>query len=182
MKMRILAVLMLVAIIFTGCGKDVGENNPAPTSTSPSASEPTPDTKTKSKYYFEYNDVKIYMDDEAKPILDKLGEPMSYFESPSCAFQGMDRIYSYSGFDIYTYTDAEDGPEYIFTVAFMSDAVSTAEGISIGDKADKVLSKYGDDYQQSSNQYVYTDQNSKLSFLIENGEVTAIEYNMILAE
>lgn len=182
MKMRILAALMLVVIIFTGCGKDAGENSPTPTTSSPATSAPTPDANAKSKYYFEYNDVKIYMNDEAKPILDKLGEPMSYFESPSCAFQGMDRIYSYSGFDIYTYTDGDDGPEYIFTVAFMSDAVSTTEGISIGDKVDKVVSQYGEDYKESSNQYVYSDQNSKLSFLIESGEVTAIEYNMILAE
>ncbi len=180
MKMKIFAVLMLVAIIFTGCGQNAGENSPSPTASNPTVSEPA--NNSKSKYYFDYKDVKIYINDEADPILDKLGEPMSYFESPSCAFQGMDRIYSYSGFDIYTYTDAEDGPEYIFTVAFMSDAVSTVEGISIGDKVDKVVSQYGEDYKASSNQYVYSDQNTKLSFLIENGEVTAIEYNMILTE
>ncbi len=47
MKMRILSALMLVAIIFTGCGKDVAENSPAPTPSTSAASEPTPEAKTK---------------------------------------------------------------------------------------------------------------------------------------
>lgn len=183
MKMRILSALMLVAIMFTGCGKDVAENSPAPTPSTSAASEPTPEAKTKSKYYFEHNGVKIYMDDEAKPILEKLGDPpFGTFESPSCAFQGIDRTYYYNGFEVYTYTEGDDDKEYFFTVRLMSDAVSTTEGVSIGDKAEKVIETYGKEYTETSNQYVYADQNSKLSFKIVNGEVTDIEYSMIFGE
>jgi hypothetical protein len=184
MKIRILAILMLVAIIFAGCGKE-GVNNPSPTQSSPASNEttPTPVAEAKSKYYFEYNGVKIYMDDEAKPILEKLGEPpFGTFESPSCAFQGVDRTYYYNGFELYTYTEGDDDTEYFFTVKFMSDAVSTPEGVSIGDKAEKVIEKYGEDYTEASGQYVYTDQNSKLSFKIQSGEVAAIELSMIINE
>lgn len=185
MKMRILAVLMLVVIIFTGCGKEAGENNPAPTPSIPAASgsTPAPTAETKSKYYFEYNGVKVYMDDEAKPILDELGEPpFGTFESPSCAFQGIDRTYYYNGFELYTYTEADDDEEYFFTVRIMSDAVSTTEGVSIGDKVEKVIEKYGENYTEASNKYVYTDKNTKLSFKIQSGEVTDIEYSLIIDE
>lgn len=185
MKVRILAILMLVAIIFAGCGKDAGENNPSTSPSTPVASEPTPTpvSEVKSKYYFEYNGVKIYMNDEAEPILDKLGEPpFGTFESPSCAFQGMDRTYYYNGFELYTYTEGDDDTEYVFTVKLMSDAVSTSEGVSIGDKAEKVIEKYGSDYKEASGQYVYTDQNGKLSFKIQSGEVAAIEYSLIISE
>ncbi len=123
------------------------------------------------------------MDDEAKPILEKLGDPpFGTFESPSCAFQGIDRTYYYNGFEVYTYTEGDDDKEYFFTVRLMSDAVSTTEGVSIGDKAEKVIETYGKEYTETSNQYVYADQNSKLSFKIVNGEVTDIEYSMIFGE
>lgn len=184
MKIKILAVLMLIAILFAGCGNNAGNNNTTPAPSTPASSEPTPTPapETKSKYYFEYNGAKIYMDDDAKPILDKLGPPpFDIFESPSCAFQGMDRTYYYNGFELYTYTESmDDENEYVFTVKFMSDAVSTPEGVSIGDKAEKVVEKYGNDYTEASGQYIYTDQNTKLAFKIQSGEVAAIEYSLVM--
>lgn len=183
MKIKIFVIMMIIMIILAGCGSDSENVSPSPSgSNAVDNNETNPVTEEKSKYYFEYNGIAIYMNDDAKPILEALGEPQNYFESPSCAFQGMDRIYSYNGFDLYTYTDEDDENEYVFTVAFMSDAVTTTKGITIGDKLDKVISEYGDGYEQSSEQYTYTDKNSKLSFLIENGEVVSIEYNMILAQ
>ncbi|HHY65237.1 MAG TPA: hypothetical protein GX501_09340 [Clostridiaceae bacterium] len=184
MKIRILAVLMLIAIFFAGCGNNAGNNNNTPAPSAPASDKPTPTpvAETKSKYYFENSGVKIYMDDDAKPILEKLGEPpFGTFESPSCAFQGMDRTYYYNGFELYTYTESmEDETEYVFTVKLMSDAVSTPEGVSIGDKAEKVLEKYGDGYTEASGQYIYTDHNTRLAFKIQSGEVAAIEYSLVM--
>ncbi len=43
------------------------------------------------------------MNEDVAPILSGLGNYNNYAESPSCAFKGLDKIYSYSGFDLYTY-------------------------------------------------------------------------------
>ncbi|MGI6084230.1 MAG: hypothetical protein ACOYIF_02145 [Acetivibrionales bacterium] len=183
MKIKVFVIIMIIMAILAGCGSDTENVDPSPTGTSTSENNTTnPATEKKSKYFFEYNGIAIHMNEDAKPVLEALGEPQNYFESPSCAFQGMDRIYSYNGFDLYTYSDEDDENEYVFTVAFMSDAVATTEGIEIGDKFDKVIEKYGDGYEQSGEQYVYTDENCKLSFLTKDNEVISIEYSMLLPE
>ena len=42
-------------------------------------------------FAFTYNAVQITPGAEAKSILEALGEPKSYTEEPSCAFDGMDK-------------------------------------------------------------------------------------------
>ena len=44
-------------------------------------------------FSFTYNGTKITLGAEAAPIIDALGEPRSYTEEPSCAFDGMDKTY-----------------------------------------------------------------------------------------
>lgn len=183
MKIKIFALIMIVIMLFAGCGSNPGNVNPSPTESSiasPGNNETKPAVKEKSKYYFDYNGTAIYMNDEAKPVLDALGEPMHFFESPSCAFQGTDRVYTYNGFELYTYTDGDDETEYIFTVVFMNDGVETKEGITLGNKLDDVTSKYGDNFTKEGEKYTYKDSNTTLSFVLENGEVVDVSYNLIL--
>lgn len=180
MKIKSLIIIIAVVFLLAGCGSNVGDVSPTPTNSQPTNNEPLPTEVTKSKYYFEYNGVSIYMNDEAKPILDQLGEPMHFFESPSCAFQGTDRVYTYNGFELYTYTDGDDETEYVFSVAFMNDGVDTREGITLSDKLEKVLSKYGENYTKESEQYTFSDANTNLSFVFENGEVADISYNLVI--
>ncbi|HBG77138.1 MAG TPA: hypothetical protein DDW86_09305, partial [Clostridiales bacterium] len=54
-------------------------------------------------YSYEYNGIKIPMNVDAAPIVKKLGKPANYFEAASCAFQGLDKVYTYSNFEIGTY-------------------------------------------------------------------------------
>ena len=183
MKIKIFALIMIVIMLFAGCGSNPGNVNPSPTESNiatPGNNETKPAVEEKSKYYFEYNGTAIYMNDEAKPLLDAWGEPQNYFESPSCAFQGIDRTYSYSGFDLYTYTDENDENERVFTVVFMNDGVETKEGITLGNKLEDIISKYGDNSTKEGEKYTYTDSNTTLSFVLENGEVVDVSYNLIL--
>ena len=185
MKIKIFVLIMVVMILFAGCGSGSENVNPSPSPTTSAAANPDnnetkPATEEKSKYYFEYNGTAIYMNDVAKPVLDVWEEPMHYFESPSCAFQGIDRVYTYNGFELYTYTDGDDETEYIFSVVFMNDSVETNEGITIGSKLEDVISKYGDDFTQEGKKYTYTDSNTTLSFVLENDEEVEVSYNLIL--
>jgi hypothetical protein len=134
--------------------------------------EDTP--REKEGYFFEYNGVQIGINDEAAPILEVLGEPMHYFEAPSCAFEGMDKIYSYSGFEFTTYT--KDNVDYIASIVFLDDTVTTREGITLNATLEDIVAAYGSEYENSFNQYSYRDGNCVLSVIIENDEVVSVEY------
>ena len=87
-------------------------------------------------YAFISKDVVIEMDEEAAPIIEALGEPLSYFEAASCAFEGLDKIYTYSGFEINTYPGKDK--DYISSVILKDDSVTTVEGVAIGDSKEKL--------------------------------------------
>jgi len=184
MKIKIFALIIVVMMLFAGCGSNSQNNNPSTPSqsatTTPGNLQTAPGIEEKSLYYFSYNGIDIYMNDVAKPILDALGEPMHYFESPSCAFQGMDRVYTYNGFELYTYTDGDDDTEYVLSVVFMNDGVETNEGITIGSKLADVISAYGVKFVMDGNKYTYTSVNTELSFVTENDEVVEVSYNLIV--
>ncbi|MGI6049950.1 MAG: hypothetical protein ACOYEI_03835 [Acetivibrionales bacterium] len=181
-KFKILTIMMAIVLILASCGSNNGGESPTPTepqSTGNNTNSPVT-TEEKSKYFFEHNGISIYMNDKAEPVLDALGEPMHYFESPSCAFQGIDRVYTYSGFELYTYTDGDDDTEYIFSVVFMNDGVETREGITLSNKLNDIISKYGNDYDQKNDKYTYTDANTTLAFVIKDEEVVDVSYNLIV--
>lgn len=170
----ILAVVLFLVI------KNIGSNNE---SGNISQTDPTPTSANetgKSKYYFEYNGVDVEVDAAAAPITEALGEPIHYFEAQSCAFEGMDKVYTYSGFDLQTYT--KNNNDYVFSISFLDDTVTTKEGIGLSATLEDVTKVYGNDYEISFNQYNYIEDNCKLSFIIEDDEVVSIEYALVIEE
>ncbi len=125
-------------------------------------------------YAFIYNDIVIEMDVEAAPIIEELGEPNTYFEAASCAFEGIDKMYTYNSFEIDTYP--LDDVDYISSVIFKDDSVATAEGIEIGDSIDKVTEAYGNEGTNESGMLVYEKDKVKLCFIIQDNAVASIEY------
>ncbi len=125
-------------------------------------------------YAFIYNDIVIEMDVEAAPIIDELGEPNTYFEAASCAFEGIDKMYTYNSFEIDTYP--LDDVDYISSVIFKDDSVATAEGIEIGDSIDKVTEAYGNQGINESGMLVYEKDKVKLCFIIQDNAVASVEY------
>jgi hypothetical protein len=177
MKKTIL--LIAVMLLFTGCSKDdaVPTNNDAVTGdTSEQGTEEseTPDTNAVEGFAFGFNNVVIPMNVDAGPIVEALGEPMEYFEAASCAFQGLDKIYTYSGFELSTYPVGDQ--DFISTVYFMDDSVATDKGIYIGASLEEVIAAYGDDYTEESGEYIYTQGETTLNFLMEDDFVSAISY------
>lgn len=132
-------------------------------------------------YAFIYQDIVIEIDAEADPILAQLGEANSYFEAASCAFNGLDKMYTYSSFELDTYP-VED-KDFISMILFKDDSIATAEGISIGDPVDKIIETYGEDAREENEMMVYVKDNMKLCFIIEEESVISIEYQtMVLDE
>jgi hypothetical protein len=168
--MKRFCLIIILSLLLTGCGG----TQPAAGDAPGEAGDDEP-----AGYVFETEGVVIAMHAEAQPILQKLGEAMEYFEAESCAFQGMERVYTYSGYELHTYE--MDGVDYVAAVVFLDDSVSTKEGIYLFSSLEDMLGAYGDGYVKTNDMYSYEQGGSRLSFLVENGEVTSIEY-MALTE
>jgi hypothetical protein len=169
-------------MLLIGCSKedtpdDIGLPDDEPVSGQDSKTDDTGSTEdvTDPGYVFEYNGVTIQMNTDVKPVLEALGEPQQYFEAESCAFKGLDKTWYYSGFELTTYPK-DDKTDYISSVYFSDDSVSTPEGIYIGSTVEDMIAAYGENYKGGNNSYTYEKGESSIIFIAEEGEVTAITY------
>ena len=126
-------------------------------------------------YVFTADGMDMAMDMEIEDVLAKLGEPVSYFEAASCAFQGLDKVYTYNHYEIDTYPDGDD--DRISSIILKDDLIATPEGLSIGMTKADMENAYGTGYETNGNMCVYTKDGMHLSILVENDAVTSIQYN-----
>lgn len=176
MKKVILFLLCLcMALALIACGNDP-QDGTTPSDTT--ATKPTGSVQEKESLYFVYQGTKIALYAPAEPIITALGEPKNYTESPSCAFQGMDKTYFYGSFYMDTYP--MDGKDYVYGWWFADDSVTTQEGIYIGAAQAEVEKAYGADSFNGDNAYIVTENEGTLTVIVENGVVTSIQYAIIL--
>lgn len=106
---------------------------------------------------------------------DSLGSPSSVTQAPSCHFDGMDNIYEYGGFSIYTYRSG--GEDYVYDIEISSSSIATDKGIRVGSSADDVLAAYGDGYATYSDAMIeYRSGSQSLYFSLSGGTVSLIEF------
>lgn len=136
---------------------------------------PVPVMAASNGYKFTYKGVTVSMHKKAKKLIKKAGTPVSKKSSKSCAYDGYDRTYKYEDFILYTYSKSDKGAEFINGITFLTDKVSTKEGIKIGSSYDDVVEAYG---RGSSNYGVYTFKKGKCSLQMEikDGKVANIRY------
>ncbi len=134
--------------------------------------------QTVDAYTVTMRDTTIIMNAEAEPIIEGLGDDYSYFESESCAFEGLDKVYSYSGFKLNTYP--VDDVDYVSSVVFMDDTVETDEGICIGSAKDDVIEAYGEADEDNGTVMTYEKGDSVMTIGInEDGAVSSFEIDAI---
>jgi len=178
--MKKLILVLMIAFLMAGCGGEKinnGETTPVEQEKQTQGTTDTtnaPEAKEPKGYVFEYNSVKIGMDMEATPIIEALGEPVSYFEAPSCAFEGLDKTYSYGSFEIDTYE--QNGKDYISCIFFCDDLIETPEGVALFETKADMVSAYGETYAEEYGMFVYEKDGMKLKFILEGDEITSIEY------
>ena len=122
--------------------------------------------------------VDVLMNAEAAPVLEALGEPVSFTEEASCAFTGMDKTYNYGGFFLQTYPIGDK--DYIYSVWLMDDSSTTPEGIYIGATQAEVEAAYGADSFNGSNAYILTGTTSTLTIILTDGVVSSIQYDAVV--
>ena len=162
----------MLAVSLTGCGKSSDDQ----ASGGSVQSGLVDDAKQLTGYNFSYNGTVIAPNMDMAELQTKLGDPVSYFESESCAFQGMDKTYTYNSFVIKTYPDGDK--DYVLSVTLKDDTVSTNEGVTIGAAKQTVLDYYGEG-EDTNGSLIYTNGDTKLTFLISGDKVTQIDYSAV---
>ena len=125
-------------------------------------------------YTFVSGTTKIAIDADAAPILAALGTWRDYAESASCAFEGLDKVYTYAGFELQTYPMGEK--DFVYMIILQDDTVATEQGIRIGDTKDAVLAAYGTPDKQTDTALTYNGTGMYLQFILRDGAVISIQY------
>ena len=125
---------------------------------------------------FQYKGATISLHDAAEPIIAKLGEPVKYTESASCAFEGLDKSYYYGSFYLETYPQGDK--DFVSGWWFADDSVTTPEGIYIGSSKADVEKAYGTDGYNGSNAYTVNKDAGMLTIILENDVVSSIQYSI----
>ena len=170
---KLLTTIITIALctITVGCSKEPNQDIVIGESSTTTVEEEV----AMEKYAFIHNNVEITPNDLVEPLVTALGSDYNYYESPSCAYIGLDKCYVYEGFSIYTYPD-DKAEDHVLQVVLTDDSLSTPEGLIIGDTSEKVIELYGEDYVESDGSYAYTLGKTTLNVIIQNGTVVSIQY------
>jgi len=181
---------VLAAGLLTACGSNGGSQPAeqttasAETTTAAQATEAAQDTEAApaqtaaaGKYTFVYKGTNIDMKAEAAPNCEALGDAKSYTEETSCAFDGLDKNYTFSSFIMTTYPDGDK--DRVNSITLLDDTVSTTDGISIGDSKEKVEEVYGADAFNGVNAYIMTEGDAQLTIIIDSDKVSSIQYTAV---
>lgn len=160
-KVIAMAAVMVMGVALTACG---GSDN---------GSDGAAQSAGGDGFTFTSGSTEIEMNADASAVVDELGDADNYFESESCAFEGLDKVYSYPGFQLNTYP--VDDKDYVLSVVFMDDTVSTDEGISIGSTKDEVTEAYGDPSSESATELVYEKGDTELKVGLDGDSVSTLE-------
>lgn len=167
-KLSFALMALCLTALLVACGGNnetpVESGSPTPESSAPAASQ---------TYVFEVNGTKIAIDQNMVEVLAVLGEPASYFETASCAFDGLDKMYTYSGFTITTRPEEEE--DFVTSILLTDDSVTTPEGIYIGSTVADVMAAYGE--AEAANGVIkYTMGGTVINFVLSGESVISIEY------
>ena len=168
-----LTICILAALALTACG-DSGQGTGTPNANGTAGTDGNAGNDTKG-YIFKAKGVEISVDMDMSTIEEKLGETIGYFEEPSCAAQGIARLFTYSGFEIDTYPDGEK--DLVGYIILKDDTVATPEGIDLSKTRADVIETYGEDYQELGTALVYEKDGMKLSFIMDGDNISSIQYS-----
>jgi len=167
--------LFLILLIFAGCATEAAAVDV--TELTPVLAIPPAPVQIAEPFTFEFRGTTINLNQNIAEVLPSLGEPLGIHETPSCAFEGYDRIFRFSGVQLHTFPQGDH--DYIQIISLWDDSVSTEEGVYIGASWDNVVSSYGTNYVQEFNKITFTRSNTTLSFYVQNNTVIEITYALI---
>ena len=169
-------ILLLLVFLLSACGGQEKPGGQSSGSQPGQTSQPAPSVAAPevSGYVFKSGENTVAIDDDMAAVLAALGEAKSYFEAESCAFEGLDKTYTYPGFVITTRPDGEK--DFVNSIVLTDDSVTTPEGVYIGSTAADVAAAYGESDDSTDTVLSYTKDNTTLNFILDGDKVISIEY------
>lgn len=189
MKRTLLCALLALVMILSlaACG---GEKQPGNSEVQPSGDQTgqteqpsqssQPGNAELSAYVFRFGDAEVSIDQDMAEVLAALGEPQSYFEAASCAFEGLEKTYTYASFVITSRPDGEK--DFVNSIILTDDSVTTPEGLYLGCTAADVTAAYGESADATDTFIPYAKGNTALNFILSEGKVISIEYLPAMSE
>lgn len=130
---------------------------------------------------FAGDDLQLLVEDTAyqcgtkmETVTQQLGNGYAYAEGKSCAYDGLDKTYTYPVVTFFTNPLADgDTVSEIYTE---SEAVTTSKGIAVGASKSEVTAAYGTATEDANNMLIYRlpDTQAALCFELEEDAVAAI--------
>ena len=168
MRRKLLALLLAATCVFLcACGGGNAAGNAG-------GNSDAGNTSNDESYVFTYDGMEISVNEDIESVVGKLGEPIAYYEAASCAFDGLDKFYTYSSFQLDTYP--KDGKDMVASIYFKDDLVKTTEGISLYMTKADMINAYGEATTVNGNEYTYEKGNGCLYFILDGDEIISIEY------
>ena len=112
-------------------------------------------------------------------VTGALGEAYEYAEGLSCAYDGLDKTFTYE--EATFYTNPMERGDTVSEIYTESADVTTSKGITVGATKDEVLAAYGDSAEDAGNMLIYrgdgqmgTAEGAALCFEMQGDTVAAI--------
>ncbi len=173
---KVIATILIAttSLMMVACGSSSGDTKVIESSSN-SSNGAAASSKSESGFTFEYEGLEITVDADVAPVIEKLGEPSKYFESPSCAAEGIGKLYTYSDFEIQTYPDGD--VDRVLYVRLRTDNVSTKEGVDLSSSKDDIISAYGEPTSEGTGSMTYENNGTSLIFIFDGDALSSIEYD-----
>lgn len=98
MKKKIIAICLCICLTIVFLAGCAGKK---------SNTEPSKAADENSGFSYTVNGVRLVPGDDFADAYKELGEPDNYTEAASCYFDGMDKVYTYTGYEVRTYPDGD---------------------------------------------------------------------------
>ncbi len=119
----------------------------------------------------------VSVGEDGAGIEERFGTPEDYAEAQSCYGNGYDKLYTYAGFEITTYPDANGNGEFVSVLVLTDDTVVTGLGLKVGMTQSRMVELYGADFVQRGKSCVYTlEKDVTLWVDIDEDTITRIEF------
>lgn len=115
---------------------------------------------------------------QIETVIAGLGEDYEYAEGKSCAYDGLDKTYTYETVTFFTNPLAEG--DTISEIYSESETVTTSKGITVGAAKSEVTAAYGAATEDANNMLIYRlpDRQESLCFELVDDRVIAIFLTM----